>query len=125
MCFRIAILSQGGEEVTHQVHTLEIGGANPSPATNLARSYNGHYVGLSIRSREFDSPTSRQTLIQGGRMYNVNIHPWSDTHPNETVVIASYAFESRDEAVEFVDHYNAYSLIKVALLVEDDLEVVA
>ncbi len=58
-------------------------------------------------------------------MYNVNIHPWSDTHPNETVVIASYAFESRDEAVEFVDHYNAYSLIKVALLVEDDLEVVA
>ena len=26
----------------------------------LARSYNGHYVGLSIRSWEFDSPTSRQ-----------------------------------------------------------------
>jgi hypothetical protein len=28
----------------------------------LARSYNGHYVGLSIRSREFDSPTSRQVV---------------------------------------------------------------
>ena len=28
----------------------------------LARSYNGHYVGLSIRSQEFDSPTSRQML---------------------------------------------------------------
>ena len=26
----------------------------------LARSYNGHYFGLSIRLREFDSPTSRQ-----------------------------------------------------------------
>ena len=28
----------------------------------LARSYNGHYFGLSIRLREFDSPTSRQVL---------------------------------------------------------------
>ena len=26
----------------------------------LARSYNGHYFGLSIRLRGFDSPTSRQ-----------------------------------------------------------------
>ena len=26
----------------------------------LARSYNGHYRGLSIRRWEFDSPTSRQ-----------------------------------------------------------------
>jgi hypothetical protein len=26
----------------------------------LARSYRGYYVGLSIRSREFESPTSRQ-----------------------------------------------------------------
>ena len=28
----------------------------------LARSYRGYYVGLSIRSREFESPTSRQVL---------------------------------------------------------------
>ena len=28
----------------------------------MARSYNGHYPGLSIRRREFDSPTSRQVL---------------------------------------------------------------
>ena len=27
-----------------------------------ARSYNGHYLGLSIRRREFDSPTSRQSF---------------------------------------------------------------
>ena len=26
----------------------------------LVRSYNGHYLGLSIRRREFDSPTHRQ-----------------------------------------------------------------
>ena len=30
----------------------------------MARSYNGHYVGLSIRSQEFDSPTSRQVLLR-------------------------------------------------------------
>ena len=28
----------------------------------LVRSYNGHYLGLSIRRREFDSPTHRQVL---------------------------------------------------------------
>ena len=28
-------LSRGGEVVTHQAHNLKIGGANPSPATNL------------------------------------------------------------------------------------------
>ena len=28
----------------------------------MARSYNGHYLGLSIRRREFDSPTSRQAF---------------------------------------------------------------
>ena len=28
----------------------------------LARSYNGYYVGLSIPSSEFDSPSSRQVL---------------------------------------------------------------
>ena len=28
----------------------------------MARSYNGYYGGLSIRSWEFDSPTSRQVL---------------------------------------------------------------
>ncbi len=28
----------------------------------LARSYNGHYRGLSIRRWEFDSPTSRQVI---------------------------------------------------------------
>ena len=26
---------------------------------NLPRSYNGYYVGLSIRSKEFDPPTGR------------------------------------------------------------------
>ena len=38
----------------------------------LVRSYNGHYLGLSIRRREFDSPTHRQvyatediSLLQG------------------------------------------------------------
>ena len=28
----------------------------------LVRSYNGHYLGLSIRRREFDSPTHRQVF---------------------------------------------------------------
>lgn len=32
------------------------------PPPILARSYNGHYFGLSIRLWEFDSPTSRQVL---------------------------------------------------------------
>ena len=30
------------------------------PIPFKARSYNGHYLGLSIRRREFDSPTHRQ-----------------------------------------------------------------
>jgi hypothetical protein len=28
----------------------------------MVRSYNGHYLGLSIPRREFDSPTHRQVL---------------------------------------------------------------
>ena len=32
------------------------------PISFKARSYNGHYLGLSIRRREFDSPTSRQSF---------------------------------------------------------------
>ena len=35
---------------------------HPLPPVFLARSYNGHYLGLSIRRREFDSPTSRQVF---------------------------------------------------------------
>jgi hypothetical protein len=34
----------------------------------LARSYRGYYVGLSIRSREFESPTSRQFVA--GRVWS-------------------------------------------------------
>lgn len=37
----------------------------------LARSYRGYYVGLSIRSREFESPTSRQEFS-----WYLNRHPW-------------------------------------------------
>ncbi len=61
VCFRIEIQSQGGEEVTHQVHTLEIGGANPFPATNpapidqMVRSSACHAEGQG-----FESPTVRQ-----------------------------------------------------------------
>ena len=29
----------------------------------MVRSYNGHYPGLSIQRREFDSPTHRQYLL--------------------------------------------------------------
>ena len=34
----------------------------PPPEPNKARSYKGHYAGLSIRTQGFDSPTSRQVL---------------------------------------------------------------
>ena len=34
--------------------------SNLTRTSKLARSYSGYYRGLSIRRREFDSPTSRQ-----------------------------------------------------------------
>jgi hypothetical protein len=34
----------------------------------MARSYSGYYRGLSIRRREFDSPTSRQFFIKENDM---------------------------------------------------------
>lgn len=44
--------------------------------TNLmVRSYNGHYLGLSIRRREFDSPTHRQynAVMERGRGHVLRI----------------------------------------------------
>ena len=39
----------------------------------LVRSYNGHYLGLSIRRREFDSPTHRQVLLFAVSRSPINI----------------------------------------------------
>ncbi len=46
----------------HQVFILRSGVRLPVGVPVMARSYSGYYRGLSIRRREFDSPTSRQVI---------------------------------------------------------------
>jgi hypothetical protein len=53
-------------------------------------------------------------------MYQAKIYPMTETQPNQTVVIANYQFQNLQEAVEFVNQYNAYSLCKVAVLDKHD-----
>ena len=56
-------------KLLHQVDDLDIRlnalanvQSGVKPVSFKVRSYNGHYLGLSIRRREFDSPTHRQVL---------------------------------------------------------------
>ncbi len=53
-------------------------------------------------------------------MYNVYIHPWTGHIPNKDIKIASFQFKTKDEAVEFITHYNSHYFTKIALLVEDN-----
>jgi hypothetical protein len=46
----------------------------------MARSYNGYYAGLSNRSQEFDSPTSRQVMSPSST-YGIRIPGF---HPGES-----------------------------------------
>jgi hypothetical protein len=56
-------------------------------------------------------------------MYHVDIHPWSSI-TLDTPKIATYSFDNKDKAQEFLDQYNAYSQFKIAVLrgEEHDLE---
>jgi hypothetical protein len=71
----------------------------------------------------FESPPVRH--YQGDvRMYHVDIHPWSSNITLDTPKIATYSFDNKDKAQEFLDQYNAYSQFKIAVLrgEEHDLE---
>ena len=41
----------------------------------MVRSYNGHYLGLSIPRREFDSPTHRQVRVLSQQLNVVEPQP--------------------------------------------------
>lgn len=56
-------------------------------------------------------------------MFYVNIHPWIGQEPNQSITIATYEFDSHDDAVEFTKHYNAQSLAKVALIQDTNLQL--
>jgi hypothetical protein len=52
-------------------------------------------------------------------MFIVDIHPFTGYMPNKEVKITSYKFETREKAIEFLTHYNANYVLKVALLAEN------
>lgn len=53
-------------------------------------------------------------------MYQVDIHPWSSNITPDTPKIATYSFDSKDKAQEFLDQYNAYSQFKIAVLRDEE-----
>lgn len=61
------IRSQSVHGRTTACHAVRVGIVTPWDRQVKARSYNGHYPGLSIRRQRFDSATSRQVLRVSAR----------------------------------------------------------